>query len=133
MFIWRIRSTSLRCLIKTITDIWNTCVSWKNLFFFNLTLREKCPYMEFFLVLIFPYSDQKKSVFGHFSCSVNLLKCMIMLLTVWCLTSKQEIFLTFVTFFIFFSSSFLTPYSILLRETSLDEDSNTQILSEATE
>ena len=27
---------------------------------FNYTLREKCPNTEFFLVLIFLYSDQKK-------------------------------------------------------------------------
>ena len=38
--------------------------------------REKCPNTEFFLVRIFQYSvriqenmDQKKSLFGHFSCS----------------------------------------------------------------
>ena len=47
-------------------------------FLFIDSLREKCPSMEFFLVRISPYSDrirentdQKKSVFGHFSHSVN--------------------------------------------------------------
>ena len=30
-------------------------------------LCEKCPDKEFFLVRIFLYSDQKNSVFGHFS------------------------------------------------------------------
>ena len=55
-----------------------------------LTLREKCPNKEFFLVRIFPYSDwirvslriqskcgkirtRKNSVFGHFSRSVSYL------------------------------------------------------------
>ena len=44
----------------------------------KIALREKCPNMEFFLVCIFPYSvrirentNQKISVFGHFSHSVN--------------------------------------------------------------
>ena len=40
-------------------------------------LREKCPITAFFLVRIFPYSDwvrtRKNSVFGHFSCSEDLL------------------------------------------------------------
>ena len=41
---------------------------------FKVSLREKCPNMEFFLVCIFLYSDpirtRKNSVFGHFSCSI---------------------------------------------------------------
>ena len=33
-------------------------------------LREKCPNTEFFLLRIQENTDQKNSVFGHFSCSV---------------------------------------------------------------
>ena len=33
----------------------------------NKTLREKCPYSDFFLVRIFPHSGQKNSEYGHFS------------------------------------------------------------------
>ena len=32
-----------------------------------VTLCEKCPNTEFFLVRIFPHSDQKNFAFGHFS------------------------------------------------------------------
>ena len=32
-----------------------------------VTLCEKCPNTEFFLVSIFPHSDQKNFAFGHFS------------------------------------------------------------------
>ena len=39
------------------------------------SLCEKCPNTKFFLVRNFPHSDQKKSVFGHFSRSDFLSKC----------------------------------------------------------
>ena len=36
----------------------------------RMSLREKCPNTEFFLTRIFPHSDQKNFVLGHFSRSV---------------------------------------------------------------
>ena len=39
--------------------------------YYTVTLREKCPNKEFFLVCIFLFRIRKNSVFGHFSGSVS--------------------------------------------------------------
>ena len=65
---------SSRLLFKkgvNLVTIWNSFIfhAWRKTS--KLSLREKCPNTEFFLVRIFPYSDwiriRKNSVFGYFS------------------------------------------------------------------
>ena len=55
----KIHSKSLRYTIGKLTEAWRTPNSCDSSV--NTTLCKKCPNTEFFLVRIFPHSDQKKT------------------------------------------------------------------------
>ena len=69
-----------RSMVVGHYDIAKSCFVSVCLPFQLLTLLEKYPNTEFFLVRIFPHSDgirtRKNSVFGHFSRSVCYVQCI---------------------------------------------------------
>ena len=133
------RSASTACLGKSF-GIWLTYTS--SVFSFhasllNLSLREKCPNKEFFLVCVLPHSDwiqtRKNSAFEHFSRSVlcnystkrmspfNYSKCCIEQLTqIFSQLIKYNLYKTSTTIPVFdskYSRNCFCHCSVSLQET----------------